>query len=126
ALGRTGDWGSAVEGVDGGLLEAAAEERQDTTITPSFLYSLHQPVMRNAVEIALEIGIDHERVAVRYQLGHFAQRIQAAPSRPKAVARRSEPRLKDRLECELHCRLDDAVLDRPDSQPPPPPITPPA
>jgi len=83
----------------------------------------HQPIMRDAVEVALEVGINHERVAVRYQLSHLAQCIPAAASRPKAVARRSEHRFEDRLECELHRRLDDAVLDRGNSQRPGPTIT---
>ena len=55
-------------------------------------------------------------MAVHDQLSHFTQRILAAASRPKAVARWPEPRLEDRFEHELHRRLDDAVLDRGNAQ----------
>jgi hypothetical protein len=98
------------------LLEPAAQQREDTSITHALLDTPHQPIMRDAVKIALQIGIDHERVAGGNQLSHFAQRIMATASRPKAVARRSKRRFKDRFECELHRRLDDAVLDRGDTQ----------
>ncbi len=94
------------------LLEPAAQDAEDTPITHALLDTLHQPVMRDGVEVALEDGIDHEGVAALDQPSHFAQRIPAAAPRPKAVARRSERRLEDRLKRKLHCRLDNAILDR--------------
>src|SRR5712691_3606739 len=98
------------------LLEPAAQQVENAPITDALLNPLHQPLVRDGVEVALEVGVDHVDVAIRNQLSHLAQRIPAAPSRPKAVTGRSERRLEDRLKRELHCRLDDTILDRRDAQ----------
>src|SRR6202045_1364624 len=94
------------------LLEPAVQELEDTPITYALLDPLHQPLMWDRVEVAFEVGVDYEGVAVLDQLRHLAQRTLAAASRPKAVARRSERRLEDRFQGKLPRRLDDAILDR--------------
>ena len=74
--------------------------------------------MRDRVEIALQVSVDHKRVAFPDELIHFAQRIPAAASRSKPVTHRSERRLEDRFQHELHGRLDNAILDRGNAQRP--------
>jgi hypothetical protein len=65
--------------------------------------------VRDAVEVARQIGIDHKGAILGDQPVHFAQRLLAALPGPEAVARRQEHRLKDRFDDELNRGLDDAV-----------------
>ena len=83
---------------------------------------LHQLVVRDRVEVALQIGVHHETVAQLDQPIDLPQRILTAASRPEAEARRMELRLQDGLQHEFDRRLGDAVLDRRYSQRPHPAI----
>jgi hypothetical protein len=103
-------------------MSCPSQPRTRATVADPFLDLRHQPLVRDAVEVALEVGVDHEGVTVLDQPVHFAQRVMAAASRPEAVALRTERRLEDRFDDELHRRLDDAVLDRRDTQRPRPAI----
>src|SRR6266446_80416 len=104
------------------LTEPAAQQAKNAPITDALLDPLHQPLMRDRVEVALKVGVDHKRVAFLDELIHFAQRIPAAASRSKPVTHRPERRLEDRFKHKLHCRLNDAILDRRNPQRPRPAI----
>ena len=98
--------------------QPAAQQIEDPAIADPFLHPPHQPLVRNAVEVGLEVGVHHEGVAVLDQSIHFAQRVMATPSRSEAVAPLQELHLEDRFDHELHRPLHDPVLDRRDAQRP--------
>jgi hypothetical protein len=104
------------------LTEPAAQQALNAPITDALLDPLHQPLMRDRVEVALKVGVDHKRVAFLDELIHFAQRIPAAAPRSKPVTHRPERRLEDRFKHKLHCSLDDTILDRGNPQRPRPAI----
>ncbi len=54
------------------LPEPTAQQREDTTIADTFLDPLHQRLVRDAVEVALKVGIDHVGEAVLDQVIHLA------------------------------------------------------
>src|SRR6478672_9203205 len=72
--------------------------------------------MRNAVEVAFQIGVHHIAAAVLDQGIHLAQSVLAGPPRPEAIARWVEHCLEYRFDDELDRRLDDPVLDHRDAQ----------
>ena len=76
----------------------------------------HQPVVRDAVEIALQVGIHHPGEPLLQQPIDFPQRVLAAPPRPEAVTTRPELSFKDRLDDHLESRLHDPILDRRDPE----------
>src|SRR5262245_51273048 len=78
--------------------------------------------MRDGVEVALEVGVDNERVALLDQAIYFAQSILAAAPRTEAVAGLTELHLEDRFDDKLQRRLDNAILDRRYAQRPRPTI----
>ena len=74
--------------------------------------------MRDAVEVAFQIGVHHITVATLDEKVHLAQGILARPPRPEAITRRMEHNLEHRLDDELDRHLHDPVLDRRDAQRP--------
>src|SRR5712675_1759820 len=104
------------------LTEPAAQQAKNAPITDALLDPLHHPLMPYRVEVALEVGVDHERVAFLDELIHFAQRIPAAAPRSKPVTHRPERRLENRFKHKLHCCLNDTILDRGNPQRPRPAI----
>ena len=104
------------------LPEPAAQQIEHAAIADPRLDPLHQPLVRNAVEVAREIGIDHIGVALLDQTVYFAERVMAAAPRPEAVAPGMEASLENRFDHELHRRLHDPVLDHRDAQRPEPAI----
>ena len=79
---------------------------------------LDQPVVRDRIEVALQIGVHHEAVAGFDEAIDDPQRILGAASRPEAEARRVEPRVQNWLQHEFDRGLGDAVLDRGNPQRP--------
>ncbi len=57
------------------LLEEAFEQRQDRAVADRARHQRHQPVVRDAVEIALQVGIHHPGVALLEQPIDFPQRV---------------------------------------------------
>src|SRR5262245_42864983 len=66
--------------------------------------------MRDRIEVALQVRVDHPEVARCYKPVHLAQRILAAQTRPEAIASGLEFVLEDRLDDQLQGRLNNAVL----------------
>src|SRR5215469_1669092 len=98
------------------LLEEALDQRQNRPVTDRALDPGHQPVVRDAVEITLQVGVHHPGQPRLQQPIDFPQRVLATTSRAEAVAARPELRFKDRLDDHLESRLHDPVLDRRDPQ----------
>ena len=91
------------------LPQEAVDQRQHAAIADRLFHQRHQPVPRNAVEIALEVGVDHKGEAGLQQPIDLPQRILAAAPRTEAIAPRPELRLKDRLDDHPESRLHDPV-----------------
>ncbi len=67
--------------------------------------------MWNRIEVAFQVGVDYPTVAFAQMTVHLAQRILAAQTRAEAKAARLEFVLKDRLNHQLQCGLDHAILN---------------
>ena len=72
------------------LLEVAFDQRQNASVADLLRHSRQQPVVRDGVEIALQVGVHHMGVALLQQPVDFPQRILATTSRTEAVAARPE------------------------------------
>ena len=72
----------------------------------------HETIVRDRIEVAGEVGVHHEGVAVLDQPVDHSQRVVASASRTEAVALVPEPRLENRFDHEPNRLLDDAILDR--------------
>ena len=70
---------------------------QDTSVGNLCLDASHQLLVRNRVEVRLQIGVHHPRVARFQQAVHAAERVLAAPSRAEAVAVLGKGPLEDRF-----------------------------
>lgn len=79
---------------------------------------VHQALVRDAVEVPLQVSIHHMGVAFLQKCIDLPQRVFAAPAGSKPVARVLKLLLKDRLYHPLDRRLDNPVLDRRDAQGP--------
>ena len=93
------------------LLEEALDEVQHTTIRNPTSHFREKAGMRDRVEVALQVRVDHPHMARFHKPVHVAQRILAAQTRPEAVASRFEFVLKDRLDDQLQGRLNHAILN---------------
>jgi hypothetical protein len=71
-----------------------------------------QAILRNRIEVALQIGIDDVDVTGLEEVLHPPQRLLAAPSGAKAVAVRGEVLLEDRLQHHAKRRLYQTVAYR--------------
>ena len=54
------------------LAEPVAQQPEDTAIADALLDPVHQPLVRDAVEVARQVGVHHKCVTVGNQLSHFA------------------------------------------------------
>src|SRR4051812_12692984 len=72
--------------------------------------------MRDAVEVALEVGVHHMGVALLEPASDGPQRVLATSSRSEPVTRVAETALEDRLDNALDRCLDHSVLDGGDAQ----------
>ena len=70
------------------LSQPARQQFQQAAIADAFFDPFFQQGMRDAVEVAFEVGIHHMGVAAPEVPVHFPQRVFAASARPESVARR--------------------------------------
>src|SRR5277367_6778256 len=77
------------------LFQPALDQLEKAAIADPRPQPLHQPVVRDRVEVALQIGVHHEAVARFDQPVDLPQRILAAAPRPEAEAPCMEMRLQD-------------------------------
>src|SRR5690606_19588576 len=80
-LRRAPGWRPSLQPRHDVLLEPAMEQGEKATIADPFLYPFHQWLVRDRVEVALQVGIDHEGEAFLEQTIYFAQRVTAAAPR---------------------------------------------
>ena len=99
-------------------LQPAADQIENPAIADLLLDPRHQPIMRDRVEIAGQVGVHHVGVAVLDQPIDFPQRVMASAPRSEAVAPVAEPRFENRFDHEPDSLLDDAILDRRNAQRP--------
>jgi hypothetical protein len=100
------------------------DQGQDAPVADRVRHPADQPVGRDRVEIALQVGIHHEAVACLQKPIDLPQRRLAAASRTEAVAARPELRFKDWFNGQFERRLHHPVpgfrsgqaLDRRDAQ----------
>ncbi len=76
----------------------------------------HQPVVRNGVEVAFQVGIDHPGVAALEERVHAAQRVFGPAPRSEAVTVLGEFRLEDRFQDVPQGGLHNAVAHRRNAQ----------
>src|ERR1700724_3624382 len=93
------------------LPEKALDQRQDAPVADRLAHPCHQLVVRDRIEVTLQVGIHYMSEALLQQPIDLPQRIFAASSRPEAVTSRPELDFKDWLNGHLQSRLHDAVLD---------------
>ena len=98
------------------LAQKAVDQCQNPAIADRTFHQRHQPVARDGIEIALQVGVHHMGVAFLQQPIDFPQRILAAPPWSKAIASGSELDFKDRLDDHLQRGLYDPVLHGRDPQ----------
>ena len=98
------------------LMQPTRQKFQQATVADALLDPFFQPGVRNVVEVALQIGIHHMGVAFAQQRIDFPQRVLAASTGPKSIARRHKLLLEDRLDHPFDRRLDDSVLHGRDAQ----------
>jgi hypothetical protein len=79
------------------LPQEAFYQRQNASVADLFRYPRHQPVVRDRVEVALQVGVHHMGVTFLQQPVDLPQRVLAAAFRTEAVAAFPELRLKDRF-----------------------------
>jgi len=78
-----------------------AQQLQDGPITDPFLDRLHQLLVRNRLEAAGDIRLDHPMLALEGLIQQDLQRIVRRPFGPEPERARQEVSLKDRLEHDL-------------------------
>src|ERR1700722_1200328 len=99
-------------------LEKGVDQSEHPPVGNAFPHPAHQPIVRNRVEIALEVDVHHVHVTLLEQVIHSPQRVFAAPFGPKAVAVRGEFLLEDRFHDVPHRPLDDSITHRRNPQRP--------
>ena len=97
-------------------------EPQDLAIPDAAAHPIHQHMMIDGVEAALDIPLDHipaPRGAGRCRIQpmtHPRERVVGASAGPEAVRGRVEVRLKDRLQNQLERHLNQSVFERRNAQ----------
>lgn len=117
-LGRASRWRPSVETLQDIGLQPITDHAEHATVDDVLLDPSDQTIMRNRVEVALQVGVNHEGIAVLDQLIGLPQSVMAPTLRTEAVAAVGEAVLENRLDDEADGLLDDAVLDRGDAQRP--------
>ena len=112
----------AITFIDDGRLQEVFHQREHRAVDHPFRDRLHQPVVRNRVEVGGDVGIDDPAHPVLQRRTNGIERIVGGPSRTKAVRVRLEVRLEERFQQQLHRRLDHAVANVGNAQRPFPAI----
>src|SRR5512139_2921965 len=102
--------------------QPAANQPEHARITYAPLYQLHQQVVVNRVEVALEIEVNHLVVAVGHPFADVVDRLPCAAFRPEPIRTRPETRLEQRFDDDAYRGLCRAILDPWDAQRSLPPI----
>src|SRR6266508_3239897 len=98
------------------LLQHRLHQFQHSAVCHFLRHSLQQLLLRDGVEVALQISIDYPGVSCFEQVVHTTQRIFAASPRTKPVAVLSEVSFEDRLQHVTQRRLNHSVTHRRNAQ----------
>ncbi len=99
-----------------------ADEPQHARVSYPPRDELHQKLVVQRVEVALEIQVDHLVVAEGHPLADIVDCLLCATLRTKPVRPLAKARLKQRLDHDSNRRLDDAISNPWNAQRPLPPI----
>ena len=102
----------ALQAVHHSRFQVLFQQGQQAPVTHPFFDSRQQRVMRNGVEVALEVGVHHPGVSALQQAIHPSQRVFAAPSGPKPVTVFGKFALEDGFQHVPNCPLHDPIPDR--------------
>ena len=94
------------------LFKEVLDQRHDAAVRHLLTNQGQEAILRNRIEVALEIDIDDVAVASLEQFRHPPQRILASPFGAKAIAVRSEVPLKDGFQHHTKRRLYHPVTYR--------------
>ncbi len=99
-------------GLDHGTLQPHADQLQNLAIGNASLQAFDQGIMRDGIEVRLQVGVIHLRETGRQVLTNGVDRLMGISTRTKPIRAVQEVCLKDRLQHQQHCGLNDAVSDR--------------
>jgi hypothetical protein len=102
--------------------QPAPNQPEHARIAHASLHQLHQQVVVDRVEVALEIEIDHLVIAVGHPLADVVDRLPCTAFRSEPVRARPEARLEHRFDNDAYRGLSHAILDSWDAQRSLPPI----
>ncbi len=92
------------------LVQERLNQRQHAAVADRTFHQAQQPLMRDGVEVALQVGVHHMGEAFLQQPIDLPQRVLAAPPGSEAVASGAELNLENGFDCHLQGGLHDAVL----------------
>ena len=107
---------SPLVGLDDGTLQPHADQPQHRAVGDPSFQTLEQRVMRNRIEVRLQIRVVDLLEPGGDGLADHVDRLMGIPARTEPEGTVQEVRLEDRLEHQQHRRLDDPVRDRRDTQ----------
>ncbi len=95
---------------DGGF-QPEADQPQDRAVRDPDLQAFEQRIMRDRVEIRLQVRVVHRRQPGGHVLTDRVDRLMGVLARTEPIRAVQEVGLKDRLEDQQHRRLNDPVFD---------------
>src|SRR5437879_10271781 len=84
--GRSRRWTPMLHLLHDVLAQAAFDQSQNASVADLLRHPRHEPVVRDRVEIALQVGVDHLDIAGPQQSIDLPQRVLAASAGPEAIA----------------------------------------
>ena len=98
--------------IDDGALQPHADQLQDSAVSNPSLQTLDQSIMRDGIEVRLQISVIHLRKTGRQVLADRVDRFMRISSRTKPIRAVQKVRFKDRFDHQHYCRLNKPVFDR--------------
>src|SRR5882724_2836853 len=112
SLRRPGRWRPARQLCHHTLLKVGCDKFDDSSIGDLLFYSLKQSLMRDSVEVALQVGIHHPRVACFQQVCYSSQSLLGSTLWPKPITLLRKVSLEDRFQYMTKRRLRHPVAHR--------------
>jgi site-specific DNA recombinase len=106
----------ALVGLDHGGLQPLEDQPQHRAVGDPSLQALPQGIMRDRVEVRLQVRVVHLRQPGGDVLANRIDRLMRVLARTRPIRAVQEVRLEDRLEHQQHRRLHDPVFDRGDAE----------
>ena len=113
---RPGALGTLVGLLDHRCFQPQANQFQHRAITDPHAQASHQLVVRDRIEVPLQVGVVHFPIARRQVRANRFQRLMGRTLRSESIGTIQEIRLEDRLQNQQRRRLHHAVFHRRDAQ----------